>query len=201
MVKYFRLNIRAGFRCAYWCRELHTMQVNHNLTIRAILKRETCHINIKGEASVCCEEDTENVDRCLRCGRVQTFNDLRCIDCDSSLPGQWPWMARLLYRWDSLQVREKLPYNIVRNQDPRATMCGGVLLSFRYALTAAHCINEDGPEKVVLGENDVTKEYDCLTDECGSVDGTEECFKTGLCGEPVVSIEVNHIHIFLLSYR
>ena len=96
--KYFRLNIRAGFRCAYWCRELHTMQVNHNLTIRAILKRETCHINIKGEASVCCEEDTENVDRCLRCGRVQTLNDLRCIDCDSSLPGQWPWMARLLYR-------------------------------------------------------------------------------------------------------
>ena len=94
--------------------------------------------------------------------------------------------------------KRKVTIYIVRNQKAGDTYCGGVLISARFALTAAHCINEDGPEKVVLGENDVTKEYDCLSDDCGSVDGTEECFKTGFCAEPVVSIEVNHIiHISL----
>ena len=43
-------------------------------------------------------EDPTQIDRCLRCGIVQTFNDLRCIGCESSLPGDWPWMARLLYK-------------------------------------------------------------------------------------------------------
>ena len=94
----FPSECKSHLRCAYWCRELHTMQVNQNLRMRAILRRETCHLNAKGEVSVCCKEDLEKVDRCLTCGIVQTNNDLRCIDCDSSLPGQWPWVARLLYR-------------------------------------------------------------------------------------------------------
>ena len=105
LLSWSRLLVSCFIRCAYWCKELHALQVNQNLKRRALLKRATCNINAKGEASVCCKEDPEKVDRCLRCGMVQTNNDLRCIDCESSLPGQWPWMVRLLYRWDRLRVR------------------------------------------------------------------------------------------------
>merc|ERR1712079_164249 len=144
---------------------------------RAQLKKETCKLDSAGNASVCCREDPAQIDRCLRCGIVQTFNDLRCIGCESSLPGDWPWMARLLYK----------------DQNPKLTKCGGVLVSFLHVITAAHCVDEQGPDRVVLGENDVTTEYDCRTDDCGQMAGSLQCLEAELCADRAVTIQVEDV--------
>jgi len=40
-------------------------------------------------------------------------------------------------------------------------------VSFRHVVTAAHCIDEESPTAVRLGESDLTTEYDCLDPEGG----------------------------------
>ncbi|KAK3909564.1 Serine protease easter [Frankliniella fusca] len=65
--------------------------------------------------------------------------------------GEFPWMALLQYR------------------NPRGSLgfyCGGVLISKRYVLTAAHCVAEDSVKlvSVRLGEHDTKTSPDCKTD-------------------------------------
>jgi len=61
---------------------------------------------------------------------------------DDSVPGEWPWMARLLY--------------------PDDNWCGGTLVSQYHVVTAAHCIKGQSisqvPVKVRLGDTDTETE-------------------------------------------
>lgn len=85
-------------------------------------------------------------------------------------------MARLLY--NNSQER------------PEVTECGGVLVSFHYVLTAAHCIRDGGPDRVALGENDVSQDYDCLSEDCGELTGSRECLQAGMCADKAVIVEI-----------
>ena len=85
--------------------------------------------------------------------------------------GAWPWMARLIYDRNT--------------KEPETTICSGTLVSSRHVVTAAHCVVGE-LVAVVLGELDITTEYDCLltSEECGA-DGEEgrQCLKEGRCAD------------------
>lgn len=133
------------------------------------------------------EEVVEDVGRC---GVVQGEDeeDLRVAGGeDVARPGAWPWMARLIYR-----------KNVKK---PDTTFCGGALVSLRHVLTAAHCITNDrmgDPVEVVLGELDVTTEYDCLEmyDNCGA-DGERgrQCFDKGNCAQKAMRYRVEKVSV------
>merc|ERR1719158_1131427 len=86
------------------------------------------------------------------CGRVLINLDERIFGgTDVSGPGAWPWIARILY-----------PAN---DADPLTTFCGGALVSVKHVVTAAHCVENPTlgqPVAVMLGELDITQEYDRL---------------------------------------
>ena len=71
------------------------------------------------------------------------------------MPGEWPWVALLRYRDDNMR-------------------CGGVLISARHVLTAAHCVTEELVE-VVLGEHDLNTTHDCLDPDYGCNEKGARC--------------------------
>jgi len=185
--------------CRYWCDMAQSGQFVRNITLRSELKRSTCQFE-GAMPYVCCEnnENTkvkhcsiddkqENIEvetkstRKPECGRIQDVQDLRCVGCNSTSPGAWPWMARLLYK-----------ENI--EQSSKVTLCGGVLVSSRHVITAAHCVKRNQqPHMVVLGESDITTEFDCLDVEAGCGTVGSQCFRSGMCAPKHIEIPVRSV--------
>merc|ERR1712032_133637 len=122
------------------------------------------------------------------CGVPGDFQDTRVANgIPVPSPGAWPWMARLLYS--------------ANEESPSKTFCGGALVSSRHIITAAHCIKDEKigkPIAVVLGDVDVTTEYDCMdtSDSCGAKGAQGlECYNKGWCAEPAVKYNVKRITV------
>ena len=77
-----------------------------------MLRDQTCWIDSNNIPSVCCpEEETLVAERCLSCGRKQNTKDKvyapLCTNCDDARPGDYPWMARLLYKGFCFHITDK----------------------------------------------------------------------------------------------
>ncbi|XP_071854043.1 uncharacterized protein [Apostichopus japonicus] len=72
------------------------------------------------------------------CGSNPLFPSIKIVSGEAATPGSWPWQAFLQFR---------------------SIVCGAVLVSNKWAVTAAHCVSDpgvrDGLEAVILGETDI----------------------------------------------
>lgn len=84
------------------------------------------------------------------CGRPQPFRTSRIFGGGKSFPGAHPWQV-------SLQSRPR------NSMVGFGHMCGGILLSSCWVLTAAHCIDDINDYQVVLGGVDTDKQE--MTDQ------------------------------------
>ncbi|XP_017107878.2 serine protease grass-like [Drosophila bipectinata] len=102
--------------------------------------------------SFCCEDpfNAEGVDLLKEndeiCG---IFSDAKVSNGGNVRLGSRPWAAILEYN---------------TTQPFRARFkCGGTLITSKFVLTAAHCINKTTLVSVRLGEHDLSKDEDCLS--------------------------------------
>ena len=167
-------------KCPEW-----SSKVLSSLTVRQRnkLAQSICGFN-EGKPMVCCSLKELDIRSVLSgsapvsedgCGFIFATADRVASGNDAPHPGAWPWMARLIYK-----------ENLIR---PKATFCGGALITRRHVVTAAHCAETSGlgePVEVVLGELDLRNEYDCLIteDDCGG-NGTEglQCYNEVFCAD------------------
>ena len=182
--------------CREWCMKTENGQIGKDLVLRRDLKSSTCRV--EGSLPyVCCPQSSISQQKlCLfdpqdrqevqstdpapphQCGQVQFEEDLRCVGCDGTSPGDWPWMARLLYE----------------SQDIAETSCGGVLVSSRHVVTAAHCMEAGQmPDRVALGDSDISTQFDCLGGENVCRVAGRQCFRSGLCAPRHVEVPVRTV--------
>ena len=119
------------------------------------------------------------------CGKRFSGNSFITGGTDTN-PGEWPWMARLLY-------------NAPQENSGKVTNCGGSHISRRHVVTAAHCIQDDfKPIVVALGDSDVTTDYDCFDAKNGrgcSSSG-EACYEEEACAPKHVEVAIKDILIY-----
>ena len=104
---------------------------------------------------------------------------------EGTRPGDWPWMARLLYPRD----------------DGYRRVCGGTLVSSRHVVTAAHCVANVEPNMVRLGDTILSTDYDCIyPDNCkqeireqDDFWGSKECYEENDCAPKHVDIRVREV--------
>ena len=153
---------------------------------RNMRDRAVCGVGLDSTSppSVAVRTPEDTVEELDPCGVVHAQGE-RCGGCDPvPHPGAWPWMSRLIYAENTNQ--------------PNTTLCGGALVSRRHVVTAAHCVlgQYGQPTEVVLGELDITREYDCVKTEDGcSADGVEgyKCFSDNNCAEKSVRYKVSSV--------
>jgi len=197
--------------CRKWCQKAENGQIGRDLAVRRDLKSSTCNF-IGFLPYLCCPQSSISQQKlCLfdpqdrqpapsgypeprriirptndrksdaashQCGQVQREQGLRCVGCNSTSPGDWPWMARLLYK----------------NRDIAETSCGGVLVSSRHVITAAHCVVlGQVPDMVALGDSDISTEFDCLDGENGCQVAGRRCFRSGVCAPRHVEVPVRAV--------
>ena len=136
-----------------------------------------CTNNMISEQDHCPEGKKSN------CGRRFSAS-LRIAGGNDTDPGDWPWMARLLYN--------------KTDEAEGTTHCGGTLITGRHVVTAAHCIKEDyTPVAVALGDSDVTTEYDCFDAKSGRGCSTsgKVCADEGECAPNHVEVTIKNIAI------
>ena len=87
---------------------------------------------------MCCSEYTET----HTCGKRDSFNSL-ILGGEETVPGEWPWAVILQFTDDDMR-------------------CGGVLISSRHVLTAAHCTDGLSPTSigVTVGLTDLASSDD-----------------------------------------
>jgi len=125
------------------------------------------------------DEDFEEMPSMPSCGR-RFSTRTHITGGEKTNPGEYPWMARLLYK-------------DIKDEDPYITHCGGSLISDRLVLTAAHCITDKyRPTTVSLGESDVTTDYDCLV-VGGCRTRGKSCFDEEECAPKNVEIDIKRI--------
>ena len=154
-------------------------------TLLTKLKNSICD---KKAGKVCCmdprfaviEEEEE-----LECGlrKVAVAN---IAGGEGTRPGDWPWMARLLY-----------PGGFPKYNVP----CGGTLISRRHVVTAAHCLEKVKPDMVRLGDTILSTDYDCLYPDFCKKEireeedfyGLKECYEENECAPKHVDIRVRRV--------
>jgi len=138
---------------------------------------------------ICCDEDSvSNTPECAEvyevsretptCGERFT-NEAQISEGEDTNPGEWPWMARLIY-----------------NIPGTKNLCGGTLVSRKHVVTAAHCTESNKkPVSVILGDSDTRSDYDCLDVKSGrgcSSSGAA-CARDEVCAPKYVEIEIKDI--------
>ena len=172
--------------CPLWRDRLEDKVISeHSAEIQQEFKKSICGFG--DGPKVCCRKAKPPAVPPRSCGRILVGGDRHCGGCEEvASPGQWPWVARILYGQNS--------------QEPNTTFCGGALVSPRHVITAAHCASNEAkvPVAVLLGEHDVATEYDCITreQECGaSGEEGRRCLEEGLCAEKAVRYEVANKYV------
>ena len=160
---------------------------------RQHLKDVFCGLTSSSSVMVCCSKNfvssehhcphlEEEPKKTATCGRrFSTFSHI--AGGNKTNPGDWPWMARLLYK-DPRETFEK------------TTFCGGTLISRHHVVTAGHCITEEvAPVAVALGDSDVTTDYDCLDADFGCQTNDAACATAEECAPKHIEIAIRDIII------
>jgi len=124
-----------------------------NVMLRQYLKSITCGWDGK-DSKVCCDEveidergGELRVEETIKCGIRTGATNTLISGGEDATPGDWPWMV------------------LLQNSN-KNLICGGALLTSKHVVTAAHCLSSS-LTSVVLGEHDLSTEYDCFFPEDG----------------------------------
>jgi len=177
-------------KCNNLCTKVQQGLLQADKKFQSLLSEKLCGFS-SGKIKVCCEEENLfQAEQCPElgdggegnwtCGKRFTRTSFITGGEDTS-PGEWPWMARLLY--DSPEEKSGA-----------VTNCAGTLITSRHVVTAAHCIEDTiKPVAVALGDSDVTTDYDCFDVNTGCATSGEECFAKEECAPKHVEVNIRTI--------